>query len=137
MFFFEYCIMVWTENARDAILDDVAFDARHQRKWPGSHFIEKLTELQPEEDTIFGGHPTIEAIMNALAEILLLLNSKSDPRRKHSRFLYRSATQTARISFGLGKVPLYSPDVLFYRSLSLRESYELRRIHQPLQCCRV
>ncbi|KAJ5100152.1 hypothetical protein N7532_007153 [Penicillium argentinense] len=82
--FFEYCMLVRTMNVRDAVLDDVDFDVSHPRYL--SHvqrlarsksqvatisFSGQLTEFQPAEDAISGGHPTTEAIINDLAEILL------------------------------------------------------------------
>lgn len=82
--FFEYCMLVRTKNVRDAVLDDVDFDVGHPRHL--SHvqrlarsksqvatisFSGQLTEFQPAEDAISGGHPMTEAIINDLAEILL------------------------------------------------------------------
>jgi hypothetical protein len=82
--FFEYCMLVRTKNVRDAVLDDVNFDVSHPRHL--SHvqhlarsksqvttisFSGQLTEFQPAEDAISGGHPMTEAIINDLAEILL------------------------------------------------------------------
>lgn len=85
--FFEYCMLVRNKNVRDAFLDDLGFDVHHPRYL--SHvqrlarsksqvatisFSAQLTEFQPAEDAISGGHPTTEAILNDLAEFLLGLS---------------------------------------------------------------
>jgi hypothetical protein len=81
---FEYCMLVRTKNIRDAILGDIDFDEHHPRY--NTHlqrlartqlqvatvtFSGQLTEFQPAEDAVLGGHPKTEAILNDMAEILL------------------------------------------------------------------
>ena len=81
---YEYCMMVQTRNNRSARPDDIDFDSSHPRC---DNFIQhlahnpsdlttvtfngQLTEYQTEEDSVAGGHPKTDAIMNDLAEILL------------------------------------------------------------------
>jgi hypothetical protein len=81
---FEYCMLVHTKNIWDAILADIDFDEHHPRY--NTHvqqqartqlqvatvtFSGQLTEFQPAEDAVLGGHPKTEAILNDVAEILL------------------------------------------------------------------
>jgi hypothetical protein len=81
---FEYCMLVRTKNIQDAILGDIDFDEHHPRY--NTHvqrlartqlqvatvtFSGQLTEFQPAEDAVPGGHPETEAILNDIAEILL------------------------------------------------------------------
>lgn len=81
---FEYCMLVKTKDVRDAIADDVDFDPNHPRyathvqrlaRTPSQvatvTFNGQLTEFQPAEDAVPGGHPKTTAIMNDVAEILL------------------------------------------------------------------
>ena len=81
---YEYCMMVQTRNNRSARADDIDFDSSHPRC---DTFIQhlahnpsdlvtvtfngQLTEYQTEEDSVAGGHPKTDAIMNDIAEILL------------------------------------------------------------------
>lgn len=81
---FEYCMLIRTTNARDAIADDVDFDMSHPQS--NTHvqrlartssqvatvtFNGQITEFQASEDAVPGGHPKTVANMNDLAEILL------------------------------------------------------------------
>ncbi|KAF9882545.1 hypothetical protein FE257_007384, partial [Aspergillus nanangensis] len=82
--FFEYCMLVRTRNVRDALLDDMDFEpdhpryathvqrlARMQSQVATVTFNGQLSEYQVAEDTVPGGHPKTEAIVNDLAELLL------------------------------------------------------------------
>jgi hypothetical protein len=77
-------MLVRTKNIQDAILGDIDFDEHHPRY--NTHvqrlaqtqlqvatvtFSGQLTEFQPAEDAVPGGHPETEAILNDIAEILL------------------------------------------------------------------
>ena len=81
---YEYCMLVQTRNQWNANIDDIAFDPSHPRHgtlvqhlahrhsdMATVTFIGQLTEFQVEEDSIRGGHPKTDAILNDIAEILL------------------------------------------------------------------
>jgi hypothetical protein len=81
---YEYCMLVQTRNQWNSNIDDIAFDPSHPRHetliqhLAHRHkdlatvtFIGQLTEFQAEEDSIQGGHPKTDDIVNDIAEILL------------------------------------------------------------------
>jgi hypothetical protein len=82
--FFEYCMLVQTKNARDAIAADLEFDPKHPKHGIQVQrlarkksqvvtvtFSGHLSQFQPEEDGIPGGHPVTTAMRDDLAEVLL------------------------------------------------------------------
>ena len=81
---YEYTMLVQTRNQQSARSDDVSFDPSHPRSetliqhLARNHsdlatvaFVGHLTEFQVEEDSVSGGHPRTDAIMEDMAEILL------------------------------------------------------------------
>ena len=81
---YEYTMLVQTRHQRNARFDDVSFDASHPRSGTLTQhlarnhsvlatvaFVGHLTEFQVEEDSVPGGHPRTDAIMEDMAEILL------------------------------------------------------------------
>jgi hypothetical protein len=77
-------MLVQTRNQWNSNIDDIAFDPSHPRHetliqhLAHRHkdlatvtFIGQLTEFQAEEDSIQGGHPKTDDIVNDIAEILL------------------------------------------------------------------
>ena len=81
---FEYCMLTQSKKVQDVTAIDVEFDPSH----PKSHthlqrlvrnksqmatvtLIGQLSEFQEAEDSVRGGHPATEAIVNDLAEVLL------------------------------------------------------------------
>lgn len=82
--FFEYCMLVQTKNARDAIAADLEFDPEHPKhdilvqrlarkksQVVTVTFSGHLSQFQVEEEGIPGGHPVTTAMQNDLAEVLL------------------------------------------------------------------
>jgi hypothetical protein len=82
--FFEYCMLVQTRRKQSATPDDPEFDHSHPK---ASSLVQRiassksqvatvifngqLTQFQTAEDTIPGGHPTTDAIVEDLAEIFI------------------------------------------------------------------
>ncbi|KIN00068.1 hypothetical protein OIDMADRAFT_55958 [Oidiodendron maius Zn] len=79
--FFEYCMLVQSKNARDAIATDLEFDPRHPKHGIQVQrlarkksqvvtvtFNGQLSQSQSEEESVPGGHPVTTAMKNDLAE---------------------------------------------------------------------
>lgn len=82
--FFEYCMMLRMRSKRGTTDTDIEFDPAHPRYSTHTQriaqtpaqvatvtFKGQLTQFQTDEDSIPGGHPQTDAILNDLAEILL------------------------------------------------------------------
>ena len=82
--FFEYCMLVRMRDKQRATTTDFDFDSVHPRYTTHKQRLAQkpahvatvtfkglLTQFQTAEDSISGGHPATEAILNDVAEILL------------------------------------------------------------------
>jgi hypothetical protein len=82
--FFEYCMLVQTRSRQGALPDNFEFDPSHPKCSTSVQrvarsksqiatviFNGQLTQFQAAEDSVPGGHPTTDAILNDLAEIFL------------------------------------------------------------------
>jgi hypothetical protein len=82
--FFEYCMLVRMRDKQGATAADIDFDPVHPRYTTHRQRLAQkptqvatvtfkglLTQFQAAEDSISGGHPATEAILNDVAEILL------------------------------------------------------------------
>jgi hypothetical protein len=81
---FEYCMLVRTRHVRDATTQDIEFDQHHPRCLTHMQRLAQspsqtatvtlqgqLSEFQAAEDSLPGGHPSTDAILNDMAEVLL------------------------------------------------------------------
>lgn len=81
---FEYCMLVRTRKLQDATAQDISFDSSHPRYLTHMQHLAlspsqtatvtlqgQLSQFQTAEDSLRGGHPATNAILNDMAEILL------------------------------------------------------------------
>jgi len=111
---FEYCMLVQTQNVRDATSADLEFDPKHPKygiyvqrlarkksQVVTVTFNCQLSQFQAEEEAVPGGHPVTAAIQNDLTEVLLglfvLWNRLPDLFRHHAVYYEVKREACARI----------------------------------------